>query len=265
MNGDDARPSWITRDRLITGGAIVLASALAWWWLAASDMGMGGDGMDSMPSMGGMTASTPWTPAYAFSVFLMWSIMMVAMMLPSAAPMILLYARVAGNQGTAATLPPTFVFAGAYVAAWMLFSALATTAQWAMTASGLLTDAIRLNSQVLGGALLISAGLFQLTPLKRICLAHCRAPIAFLTQHWRPGFWGALRMGVHHGTYCIGCCWFIMALLFVGGVMNLIWVVAIAAFVMVEKLLPAGERIGQAAGILAVAIGGYLSLTPILT
>jgi predicted metal-binding membrane protein len=180
------------------------------------------------------------------------------MMLPSAAPMILLYARVARGQGAAGVLPPTFVFAGAYVAVWTAFSILATAAQWGLSESGLIGDAMRLNDRTLGGALLIGAGLFQLTPLKRLCLEHCRGPVAFLTLHWRPGFWGALRMGLHHGAFCVGCCWFIMALLFVGGVMNLVWVVAIAVFVLAEKVLRFGPRIGQAAGALAIAAGAYL-------
>jgi len=254
MSGENER-TLLTRDTLTTGGALLIACALAWAWLATSDMGMNG-GMDSMAM-----AEAPWTPAYAFSVFLMWAIMMVAMMLPSATPMILLYAGVASRQGAAAALPPTFVFAGAYVAVWTVFSAIATAAQWGLSEAGLVGGAMRLHDQALGGALLIGAGLFQLTPLKRICLEHCRGPIAFLTAHWRPGFRGAVGMGLYHGAYCVGCCWFIMALLFVGGVMNLIWVVAIAAFVLAEKVLPFGVRVSQAAGGLAIAAGAYLILT----
>ena len=228
---------------------MLLASALAWWWLA----GMG-DGMAGMPmDMPGMTM--PWTPAYALSVFLMWAIMMVAMMLPTALPMILLYARVAAQRETTTALPPTFVFVGAYVAVWTAFSALAAGAQWALTTVGVVNDAMRFDDRLPGGILLIAAGAYQLTPLKRICLAHCRTPFEFLTLHWRPGYRGALGMGVHHGAYCVGCCWFVMALLFVGGVMNLAWVAAIAAFVLAEKVLPFGQRVGQAAGTVAMLAG----------
>jgi predicted metal-binding membrane protein len=254
--------SRLTSDTLIAGGGLLLATALAWWWLAAG-AGMGGMSMDGMAmdmpgmDMPGMEMGPmPWTPAYAFSVFLMWAIMMVAMMLPSALPMILLYARVAGQREAAGALPPTFVFVGAYVAVWAVFSAVAAGAQWALTSTGMVNDAMRFGDRLPGGLLLIGAGLYQLTPLKRVCLSHCRSPFSFLSQHWRPGYRGALGMGVHHGVHCVGCCWFVMALLFVGGVMNLAWVAAIAAFVLVEKVLPFGPRVSQVAGVVAILAGG---------
>ena len=222
------------------------------------DGGMAGMPMDGMPmDMPGMeTTPTPWSPAYVFSVFLMWTIMMVAMMLPTALPMILLYARVAGQRGASGVLPPTFVFVSAYIAVWTAFSMVAAGAQWALTTVGVLNEAIRFDDRLPGGFLLIAAGLYQVTPLKRVCLAHCRGPVEFLTLHWRPGYRGALGMGLRHGAHCVGCCWFVMALLFVGGVMNLAWVAAIAAFVLAEKVLPLGARVGQAAGMVAIATGG---------
>jgi len=195
----------------------------------------------------------------------MWTIMMVAMMLPPAAPMILLYARVAQGSGRERTLPPTLVFVGAYVAVWTGFSALAAATQWWLSTIGLVSDAMRFSDRTPGGVLLVAAGLYQLTPLKRLCLANCRTPLSFLTLHWRPGLGGALRMGLRHGAYCVGCCWFVMALLFVGGVMNLAWVVAIAAFVLAEKVLPFGERVGTAAGALAMATGAYFIAAPLLS
>jgi predicted metal-binding membrane protein len=216
---------------------------------------MEGMAMD-MTGMAGMQPM-PWTPAYALSVFVMWAIMMVAMMLPTALPMILLYARVAGQRQAAPAFSPTFVFVGAYVAVWIGFSVLAAGMQWVLTEAGLVSDAMRFDGRIAGGGLLIAAGLYQLTPLKRICLTHCRSPLEFLISHWRQGYGGALGMGLHHGVYCVGCCWFVMALLFVGGVMNLAWVVAIAAFVLAEKLLPFGQRVGLIAGIIAIAAGGY--------
>lgn len=249
--------SRLTSETLIAGGGLLLATGLAWWWLAAGggmgDMSMAGMTMD-MPGM--EMEPAPWTPAYAFSVFLMWAIMMVAMMLPSALPMILLYARVAGQREAAGALPPTFVFVGAYVAVWVAFSAIAAGAQWALTSIGMVNDAMRFGDRLPGGLLLIAAGLYQLTPLKRVCLSHCRSPFEFLTLHWRAGYRGALGMGLHHGAYCVGCCWFVMALLFVGGVMNLAWVAAIAAFVLAEKVLPVGPRVSQVAGVVAILAGG---------
>jgi predicted metal-binding membrane protein len=254
--------SRLTPETLITAGGLLLAAALAWWWLA-SGAGMGDMSMDatSMDMPGMAMGSNAWTPAYAFSVFLMWAVMMVAMMLPSALPMILLYARVAGQRESAGGLPPTFVFVGAYVAVWTVFSALAAGAQWALTSVGIVNEAMRFDNRLPGGVLFIAAGLYQLTPLKRVCLAHCRSPFEFLTHHWRPGYRGALGMGLHHGAHCVGCCWFVMALLFVGGVMNLAWVAAIAAFVLAEKALPFGPRVGQLAGVVAILAGGYLVIS----
>lgn len=175
--------------------------------------------------------------------------------------MILLYARSSGQSGSAGTLPPTFLFAGAYVAVWTAFSALAAGAQWGLTTVGLVNDAMRFDDRLPGGLLLVAAGLYQLTPLKRVCLAHCRSPLDFLALHGRSGYGGALSLGLHHGAYCVGCCWFVMGLLFVGGVMNLAWVAAVAAFVLAEKVLPFGARVGQLAGLAAVLVGGLLVAT----
>lgn len=204
-----------------------------------------------------------WTTSYAAMVFAMWAIMMLAMMLPSATPMILLYARVAGQAGEGSTLAPTSVFAGTYLALWTLFALLATAAQWTLLQIQLLSDAtMAIGDGRAGGAFLIAAGLYQLTPLKRICLENCRSPFSFLTAHWQPGYFGAINLGLRHGIYCIGCCWLLMALLFFGGVMNLIWVVAIATVVLVEKVAPFGQRVGQAAGALAILAGGALIVVP---
>lgn len=268
MEGEGEGAPWVGRDTLIPAGALLIASVLAWRWLATSDMGdmdiagMSMAGMEGMP-MAGMTP-TSWTPAYGLSVFLMWAIMMVAMMLPSAAPMMLLYARVARGSAPSAGLPSTFVFISAYVAVWTAFSLLATAAQWGLSMWGLLDPPMRFSGAMPGGILLIGAGLYQLTPLKRICLSHCRAPLTFLTLHWRPGLRGAVGMGLHHGAACVGCCWFVMTLLFVGGLMNLAWVVVLAAFVLAEKLLPFGERVRVGSGVLAAVAGAYLIVTPLL-
>lgn len=249
MDSTGAHTPLIARDTAVALIGVVLASSLAWWWLATSHAGTtteGGADMDAMPAMG-------WTAAYAFSMFVMWTIMMVAMMLPSAAPMILLHARTAKDGKIA-----TFAFAAAYLAVWTGFAALATAAQWLMSETGWLNDAMQLQSRALGAVLLVGAGLYQLTPLKQICLSHCRSPLSYMLHHWRPGFSGAISMGLGHGGYCVGCCWFVMALLFVGGVMNLAWIAGLAAFVMAERLLPFGDWVGRAAGIAALVLAASM-------
>jgi predicted metal-binding membrane protein len=185
--------------------------------------------------------------------------MMVAMMLPSAAPMILLYAAVnrkAHERG--APFVPTGVFAVGYLATWGVFSLLAVTLQWGLERTALLSSMMASTSLVLGGLLLIAAGAWQLTPLKHACLKHCRSPLHFLSHHWRKGRGGAFRMGVEHGAFCLGCCWFLMGLLFYGGVMNLYWIVGLAAYVLLEKTVPAGHWLGSAAGVGLIAWGGVL-------
>jgi predicted metal-binding membrane protein len=193
-------------------------------------------------------------------MILMWWIMMIAMMTPSAAPTILLYARVhrhALAQGQVQDkLAPTGAFAAGYMLIWLGFAAAATTVHWALERTGLVS-AMTMGSQSrwLSGAVLIAAGLYQLSPLKNICLAHCRTPTSFLSRHWRPYVLGALRLGAIHGAYCVGCCWMLMTLLFVGGVMNLIWIAALASLVLIEKVLPAGQWIGRSAGAALIGWG----------
>ncbi|MCT8162052.1 DUF2182 domain-containing protein [Pseudoruegeria sp. SHC-113] len=191
-----------------------------------------------------------WTAAYALLVFLMWWVMMVAMMIPSAAPTLLLYTALKkrGPEGARAQALAG-VFLLGYLLAWALFSAVATGLQWGLTESGVLNGPMMtLHGKGMAGAILLLAGLYQFTPLKRACLRHCRAPAQFLAQHHRPGAGGALRLGLRHGAYCLGCCWALMALLFVGGIMNLWWIVGLALWVIVEKALPAGERLAQLGG-----------------
>ncbi|HXK21763.1 MAG TPA: DUF2182 domain-containing protein [Myxococcota bacterium] len=191
----------------------------------------------------------PWTAADAALTFLMWAVMMVGMMLPSAAPMSLLFASVARKaaaQGSA--VAPAFVFSSGYLAAWTLFSVGATALQWWLERAALLSPMLASASPLFGGGVLVLAGLYQWSPWKDACLDHCRAPAHFFAQHWRPGAWGAFRMGLAHGLYCLGCCALLMGLLFVGGVMNLLWVAGITLFVLVEKIAPHGERIARLAG-----------------
>ncbi len=240
------------RDRLSVLAGLAGVVVLSWAYLLVAAAEMGG-----MADATAMIESRPWSGAYFALMFLMWSVMMVAMMLPSAAPMVLLYAAVvrklAPDQHAGASVG---AFVLGYAVAWTAFGLGATGLQWILEKVALVSAAMVTSSAVLGGLLLVAAGIYQWTPAKEACLKHCRAPLGFLSQHWRAGPGGALRMGVAHGGYCIGCCWLLMGLLFVGGVMNLLWVAAIAIFVLLEKTLPWGSASGRVAGGLLVIAGG---------
>ncbi|MGH7880582.1 MAG: DUF2182 domain-containing protein, partial [Candidatus Binataceae bacterium] len=188
-------------------------------------------------------------------MFLMWAVMMVAMMLPSAAPMIETYTRVAPARGAAAGR--VWIFAAGYVVIWTAFSAIATVAQLWLQRLGVVTNAMT-ATPVVGAVLLLAAGVYQLTPLKTLCLSQCRSPVGFLMTHWRAGSSGAFRMGLQHGVICFGCCAMLMILLFVFGVMNLVWVAALALLVLLEKVLPGGRLIARVSGLAMVAAGVIL-------
>lgn len=243
----------LRRDRAVVLLALAGVTAIAWLYLliARHDMDMAMGEMPDMPDMV-MPFAAPW-------VFAMWCVMMLGMMLPSAAPMILTFdALHRRKQRGLDRHVPTALFVGGYLLLWGLFSAAATTAQWALQRYALLSPALAVASPVLGGALFILAGVYQLTPVKYACLSHCRSPFAFVLNYWRDGWKGALRMGADHGLYCLGCCWFLMALLFAVGAMNLLWVAAIAVLVFAEKLLPYGAWIGRISGGAMIAFGGWL-------
>ena len=192
-------------------------------------------------------------------MFLMWWVMMIGMMLPSALPMTLTFATVNRRRRELGTpYVPTAVFVAGYVLAWGAFSLAATGLQWGLERAALMTPIMRTSSPLLGGLLFVAVGLYQLTPLKHACLRRCRSPLAFVLERWHDGTAGALRMGVEHGAYCLGCCALLMTLLFVGGVMNLLWVAAIAAWVLLEKVLPAGEVLARGAGVAAMAFGAWM-------
>jgi predicted metal-binding membrane protein len=193
-------------------------------------------------------------------VGLMWAAMTLAMMLPSAAPMILTFATVNANRrARAQPWVPTALFAAGYVLAWGGFSVAATLAQWGLESAALVSPmAMVVTSARLGGVLFLAAGLYQLTPLKRACLIACRSPFDFVVNRWRDGALGALRMGAEHGLSCLGCCWVLMALLFVFGAMNLVWVALLAVAVLVEKLLPFGEWTARIGGLLLMGWGLWL-------
>ncbi len=256
---DDSLEAVVRHDRLVVVTALTAVVALSWTYLLA------GAGMDvsafemtrlsqSEPAgdMPGMAMMMPavWTPGYAVLMFFMWWIMMVAMMLPSAAPMILLFATVNRKQrDTGQPYVATSTFALGYLAAWACFSLLAVVLQWGFERTAILSPMLVGTNVIFGGVLLLVAGAYQLTPIKQACLRHCRSPLAFLSTHWRRGARGALRMGLEHGAYCIGCCWILMGLLFFGGVMNLYWIIGLALFVLFEKVVPAGHWLSYATGV----------------
>ena len=245
------------RDRTAILVSLVGVTLLAWAYLLFLAAGMG-----DMPMSGpsDMVRVHPWEAIDFLLMFLMWAVMMVGMMVPTAVPMTLVYAAVARKAASQDTpLPATGIFVAGYVAMWCLFSAGATLAQWLLDQATLLSPMMVSTSPSLGAGLLIAAGLYQLTPFKNSCLDHCRAPAHFLAQHWRKGATGAFRMGLHHGAFCLGCCWVLMGLLFLGGVMNLLWIALITVFVLAEKVLPPGARSGRFAGI-AMIIAGVISL-----
>jgi predicted metal-binding membrane protein len=226
--------------------------ALAWLYLfhTASPM----PGMD-MPAMQ-MSGFSKWGLPTVILLFLMWAVMMVAMMVPSAVPMIQVFLTVnERRQNSSRQLVPVGIFLLGYLVVWTSFSAAATVAQWGLHKTALLSPMMVATSPLVSGGLLLAAGIFQWTPLKHSCLRGCRSPLSFLMGEWRDGTAGSFSMGLRHGAYCVGCCWALMALLFVVGVMNLLWVAAIALFVMAEKILPRGEFIGHIAGVALVAAG----------
>ena len=261
MTQASALEAVLRRDRAIVLAGLAGVTALAWLYLVVMAAGMGG-GM-AMGDGGGaamaMPQIRPWGAVDFVLMFLMWAIMMVGMMVPSAAPMVLLYARVARQRvERAGPFTPTGAFVMGYIAVWAGFSLGATGLQWALERAALLSPMLVSTSPILGGLLLIAAGVYQWTPLKHACLDHCRSPLHFVMAHWRPGVGGAFRMGLEHGAFCVGCCWFLMGLLFVAGVMNLLWIAAIAAFVLLEKVAPQGARVGRASGVLLVLAGAAL-------
>ena len=246
----------LKRDRAVVLASLGALTVLAWLYLIDMALAMPAKGLGE--SLTGM-APVVWDAGHFLAMFVMWAIMMLGMMLPSAAPMILLYALVA-RRGRPEHAPYFSVglFALGYLVVWTGFGLLATTAQWGLSAAALLSPAMVSTSPILGSLLFLTAGVYQLTPVKGACLRHCRSPISFLAHAHRPGRRGALVMGLHHGAYCVGCCWVLMALLFVLGVMNLLWVAAIAGLVLLEKVLPRGPAVARASAGAMVAAGALL-------
>lgn len=226
----------LRRERLIVAAGAAMLALLGWWYVAT------GAGMHA--SMGAMRSP----PLGA--LILMWWLMMVAMMLPSATPAVLLYAQVRQIRIRDADIGATWVFLAGYLAVWLLFSVAAAVAQRLLTG-----PSMALDNRIAEGAVLLAAGLYQLSRLKSSCIGLCRSPAQFISRYWRPGWDGAVRLGLRHGLYCLGCCWMLMVLLFVGGVMNLLWIVGLTLIVTIEKLAQRGPLIGKAAGVVLAGWG----------
>lgn len=243
----------LRHDRALLASGLLVVVALCWAYLLA-----GAGVMTGMPDDMGAVATQPvaWTPAHALAMLMMWAIMMAAMMLPGAAPMLLLFAAIArARQSPARRMTMTGVFALGYIAVWTAFSLAVVMLQFALERAALLSPMMQTTSTALAGTVLIAAGLYQWTPLKHACLRHCRSPLDFVLTHWREGLRGAFMMGARHGVYCLGCCWVLMLLLFVGGVMNLVWIAGLALLVLAEKWVPAGHWVGRIIGAALVMWG----------
>jgi predicted metal-binding membrane protein len=259
------------KDRMIVILAVVAIVALAGvYTVTGVGMNMSALEMTTMANSPDMPMkigqSMGWTAAYAILVALMWWIMMIAMMTPSAAPTLLLFAALKhhGKDKQDTAFHSGLLLAG-YLLIWAVCSVIATFLQWGMETLGLISTAMMtINSKLFAGTIFLCAGLYQFSGLKNACLKHCRSPAYFLSENRRSGPYGAFMMGAHHGVYCLGCCWALMALLFVGGVMNLYWIVGLALYVLVEKTLPFGHVFSKAAGTLLITIGAYTIFSVLL-
>ena len=243
----------LARDRILLVSGIVVLAALAWAYTVREAWAMENmhAGMDPTCVM-----TTAWTSRDALLMFLMWTVMMVAMMTPTVAPTVLVYALHSRKlKQEDRPYAPAGAFLAGYLLAWTGFSVVATVAQWGLQRAALLSMMMEPTSKVFAGIILVAAGVFQWTPLKHACLKHCRGPLSVLMEHWKPGIRGALGMGIRHGAYCTVCCWCLMALLFALGVMNLLWVALLSVLVLVEKAVPRGELVARAAGVLLAAGG----------
>jgi predicted metal-binding membrane protein len=264
LNAGSALAALLRRDRAIVLAALAAVTAIAWaqvLFLANSMSTL--PGMADMPGMRldpfGLMSPVfgQWSATHFAAMFAMWTVMMIGMMTPSVAPMILIYAQVARSNARVRPFASVLWFAGGYLLAWAGFSLLATLTQWGLEQLALLTPMMAGSSHVFGGLVLIAAAVYQWLPIKYACLMQCRAPLSFVMSHggFQADAAGSVRLGLRHGLYCIGCCWALMALLFVGGVMNLLWIAALMVFVLLEKLLPAWRYFAKGSGLVAMGLG----------
>jgi predicted metal-binding membrane protein len=247
----------VVRDRWLVLGSLLLVGGACWAWIVP----MAHDMYGSMTGQSAWMMTPSWNAAHLALLFAMWTAMMIGMMLPSAAPTLLVYGMVArrGDGATDAALR-VHLFAGGYLVVWTLFSAVATLAQRTFTAVDVLSPMMEVRTPLVSGVMLMAAGLYQLTPFKRACLQACQSPAGFLVKHWRAGRAGAFRIGLRHGWYCLGCCWALMLLLFAGGVMNLAVITGLTVFLLAEKLMPPTLQGGRFSGVVLVVAGVYMAL-----
>lgn len=250
----------LKRDHIVVLSGLVGIAALAWLYTIHLAQAMQGMTMHMAMDMA-MPHMQAWTGMDVLFTLIMWIVMMAAMMVPSAAPMILMYTTMhRRHQEQGRPFGPTGLFLLGYLVVWAGFSAVATLAQWGLHTAALLPTMMGRTGPILGGLLLLAAGIFQWTPLKAVCLTHCRSPLGFFMTNWREGARGAWLMGLQHGGYCLGCCWLLMVLLFVAGVMNLLWVAGITVLILLEKVVPRGELVGRIAGV-GLSLGGLVLLS----
>ena len=256
-------PKLSVRSQGFIGGLATFLLLASWGYLLKMIWDMQHMDMSAMMNSMAMSSeiSSQWNLGELAWLIMMWAVMMIAMMLPSALPMIISFAKINQKKQAAdgSVVLPISGFVAGYLSVWTLFSVVAGLTQWTFNGFFLLSPMMVSSSPILGGTLLLGAGLFQFSPLKDRCLSHCRSPLGFLMSEYRAGVWGAFVMGLKHGSFCVGCCWILMALLFVGGVMNLVWIVGLAAYVLVEKMIPKGKRLSQLTGA-ALALWGIIVL-----
>jgi predicted metal-binding membrane protein len=255
----------LKRDRAIVLVALATVVGMAWVYLFWLSSTMNAQAMpaNAMQGMDEMMAPefAPWTVGYFLFVVAMWAVMMVGMMLPSVSPTVLIYTQLARQSRTLGTaFKSSGWFVLGYLLVWTAFAFFAALGQYGLEYLALLSPPMMSTSRIFGGAVLVAVGLYQWTPAKTACLSACRAPLAFVQRHggFKPDMFGSLRLGALHGAYCVGCCWILMALLFVGGVMNVLWIAALTIFVLLEKVVPQGRFVSRGAGLAAVAGGIWL-------
>ncbi len=259
----------ICQQRNITLTALIIIILIAWYYvLAGAGTGMNIWAMTTWqfpPQTTLQSMPQQWTIHYSLLMLIMWWVMMIAMMLPSATPMVLLYARVyrqaQSKQQIKSSGIPIPAFIAGYLLIWLVFSFAAVFLQWILEQSKLMHGIMMwITEPYFSAGLLFVAGIYQFTPLKHTCLKQCRSPVEFISRHWQQGNIGALTMGIHHGIFCLGCCWALMLLLFFGGIMNLVWIAGLAIIVLAEKLLPFGGKFSQLTGILLCVSGLWVML-----
>jgi predicted metal-binding membrane protein len=248
--------SVLRHERLSVLLLLILAPLISWVWIVV----MARDMYGSMSGASAWMMTVRWDVPHLLLLWAMWAVMMIAMMLPSASPMLLLYGTIARRSAQVSDARQIYAFAAGYIVVWTAFSGGATVLQRFLSGLLVLSPMMEMTSPKAGAVLLFIAGVYQLTPLKLACLRTCQSPVGFLMGHWRTGWSGAFQMGVRHGAYCVGCCWALMLLLFAGGVMNLMVIAALTAFVAFEKLARSGVYGARICGIVLIAAGLWMLL-----